>query len=143
MLQTCCNWHNSVSTKNNNRFSVLDPKAKEEKKPTTNNPNTSLILLLSLQDVTGSKASLIKDGTPRKKGKKKKGKKAGEGQGDADDFGDSFLASELQDIREDVVGMDTKEDVEKGKAMPYHTSGVILQSQPIDKIFFETNSTCN
>ena len=92
--------------------------------------------------MTGSKTSLIKsDGTPRKK-KKKKAKKAQgtEGEGDAgEDYGD--LAAELHDIKEDVVGMDTKDEDEKGKGMhTYQTSAAILQSQPIDKIFFETNS---
>ena len=71
--------------------------------------------ILSFQDVGGSKTSLIKaDGTPRKKGKKKKAKKASKGQGDPDDLGESYLASELQDIREDVVGLDAKGEEEGG-----------------------------
>ena len=100
--------------------------------------------ILSFQDVGGSKTSLIKaDGTPRKKGKKKKAKKASEGEGDPDDLGDSYLASELQDIREDVVGLDAKgeeEGEEEKRQLPFVTSAPILQSQPIDKIFIETNS---
>lgn len=102
------------------------------------------MLFFLLQDVGGSKTSLIKGkGTPRKKGKKKKAKKTTEGQGDTDDFGDSYLASELQDIREDVVGMDAKgeEGEEKGQ-LPFVTSAPILRSQPMDKIFIETNSMC-
>ena len=100
--------------------------------------------ILAFQDVGGSKTSLIKaDGTPRKKGKKKKARKASEGQGDLNDLGDSYLASELQDIREDVVGLDAKgeeEREEEKRQPPFVTSAPILQSQPIDKIFIETNS---
>ena len=99
--------------------------------------------ILSFQDVGGSKTSLIKaDGTPRKKGKKKKAKKASKGQGVPDNLGESYLASELQDIREDVVGLDAKgEEEEEKRQPPFVTSAPILQSQPIDKLFIETNST--
>ena len=91
--------------------------------------------ILSFQDVGGSKTSLIKaDGTPRKKGKKKTAKKASKGQGDPDDLGESYLASELQDIREDVVGLDAKGEEEGGgeekRQLPFVTSAPILQSQP-------------
>ena len=94
--------------------------------------------------MSGSKTSLIKgDGTPRKKGRKKK-KKATEGESGADDMGDSYLASELQEIKEDVVGMDTKgEEGEEKQRIPFKTSAPILHSQAIDKIFIETNSRCN
>ncbi|XP_076472014.1 transmembrane protein 237-like [Babylonia areolata] len=93
------------------------------------------------EDMGGSKTSLIKEGgTPRKKGKKKGPKKSSEGQGDRDDLGDSYLASDLQDIKEDVVGMDTNgEEGEEKSTIPFKTSAPILHSQPIDKIFIETN----
>ncbi|KAK7098902.1 transmembrane protein 237-like [Littorina saxatilis] len=91
------------------------------------------------EDVGGSKTSLIKeDGTPRKKGKKKKVKKAA-GGGDTDNFGDSYLAAELQEIKEDIVGIETKEELEEKRQLPFLTSKPILHSQPIDKIFIETN----
>ena len=90
--------------------------------------------------MNGSKTSLIKeDGTPRKRVKKKKVKKpAGDDLGD--DLGDSYLASELQEIKEDIVGVTGKEELEEKRQLPFLTSAPILHSQPIDKIFIETNS---
>ncbi|KAL8602011.1 hypothetical protein ACOMHN_008502 [Nucella lapillus] len=100
------------------------------------------------EDVSGSKTSLItgEGGTPKKKGKKKKGakKSAGEGGGGegGDDLEESYLASDLQEIREDVVGLESKGDGEERRiatTIPFKPSVPILTSQPTDKIFIETN----
>ena len=68
-----------------------------------------------------------------RKERRRRPKKASKGQGDPDDLGESYLASELQDIREDVVGLDAKGGGgggEEKRQLPFVTSAPILQSQP-------------
>lgn len=109
-----------------------------------------------MQDTQGSKTSLItKEGeTPRKKGgkKKKKVKKVGA----VDEFGDSAWADDLRTMEDDIITGDQKaddddeEDDELGESKPTARSGKkklptfvtppVLMSQPLDKIFVETNS---
>ncbi|KAK7484786.1 hypothetical protein BaRGS_00023960, partial [Batillaria attramentaria] len=112
------------------------PKPEGEEAPTSDRSATS-----APDDVGGSKTSLIKeDGTPRKKGKKKKGaKKARDGSGEPAGLDDSFFASDLQDISEDVVTKDTKEDeADEKQKTTYLTTAQVLHSQPLEKVFIET-----
>ena len=96
--------------------------------------------------MTGSKASLISkegkastSGTPKKKGKKKK-KAAGSTTATPRDD-DDWLTAELSTIQEDVVSPDKQKD-EEVVLQPYSTESAVLKSQPLDKLFIETNRKC-
>ncbi|XP_025088247.1 transmembrane protein 237-like, partial [Pomacea canaliculata] len=91
------------------------------------------------QEDLGSKASLIKDETPRKKGKKKKVVKKAHGKKEPAEFGDDFLAKDLQDIGDDVIQLETqKGDGDGTNKTAAITTSSVLQSQPTEKIFIET-----
>lgn len=104
-------------------------------------------MLSFIQDVTGSKASLIsKDtkgsGTPRKKGKKKKKPASTTATPrEEDEWGDT-LAAELQTIHEDVVSPKSKKEQDEVRVHPYTTETAVLKSQPLEKLFIETDSMC-
>ena len=93
-----------------------------------------------LQEVAGSKTSLIskddKKTTPKKKVKKKV-KKASPRVGD--EFIDATFAADLSTIQEDIVTPDDKKDEEDAIPHPYSTESVVLKSQPLEKLFIETN----
>jgi hypothetical protein len=92
-----------------------------------------------LQEVGGSKTSLIlkddKKTTPKKKVKKKV-KKASPRV--SDEFMDAAFAADLSTIQEDIVTPDDKKD-EDAIPHPYSTESVVLKSQPLENLFIETN----
>ncbi|OWF51606.1 transmembrane protein 237-like [Mizuhopecten yessoensis] len=105
------------------------------------------------EDVAGSKTSLIskeQTGTPKKKVKKKVKKTTPRKQ--EDEFLDSTLAADLTTIQEDIVsprekaadtakqGDEEEEEEEEAERHPYSTESNILKSQPLDKLFIETDS---
>lgn len=84
---------------------------------------------------------MIKDETPRKKGKKKKVVKKAHGKKEPAEFGDDFLAKDLQDIGDDVIQLETqKGDGDGTNKTAAITTSSVLQSQPTEKIFIETTS---
>ncbi|XP_033751259.1 transmembrane protein 237-like [Pecten maximus] len=104
------------------------------------------------EDVAGSKTSLIskeQTGTPKKKVKKKVKKTTPRKQ--EDEFLDSTMAADLTTIQEDIISPrekaadstqqgDEDEDYEEQGRHPYSTESNILKSQPLDKLFIETDS---
>ena len=97
------------------------------------------------KDVTGSKASLIsKDtkgsGTPRKKVKKKKKPASTTGTPREEDEWADTLTAELQTIHEDVVSPSGKKGQDEGLSHPFSTEATVLKSQPLEKLFIETDS---
>lgn len=56
---------------------------------------------------------------------------------------DSTLAADLSELQEDIVSHDTKrDDEEEGEEyskQPYHTTSVVLRSQPTEKFYIETD----
>ncbi|XP_060072418.1 transmembrane protein 237-like [Ylistrum balloti] len=104
------------------------------------------------EDVAGSKTSLIskeQTGTPKKKVKKKVKKTTPRKQ--EDEFLDATLAADLTTIQEDIVSPrekaadttqqgDDEEEEEEEERKPYSTESNILKSQPLDKLFIETDS---
>ncbi|KAL4225694.1 hypothetical protein ACF0H5_016383 [Mactra antiquata] len=100
------------------------------------------------EDVSGSKASLIKspkEGTPRKKKAKKKVKKTpetAEGGGEEETFGSTLLA-ELTDIQDDIIthdeDKDKDEEEDQYRKQPYSTTSIGIRSQPTEKFYIETD----
>ena len=105
-----------------------------------------------MKDVTGSKKSLItKEGTPKKKVKKKvkKSTTSTAETRDSDDLLDATFAGDLTAIQEDIVsprertdgdGQEVEGEEEEGETRkPYSTESAVLKSQPLQKIFIETD----
>ncbi|XP_048727924.1 transmembrane protein 237-like [Ostrea edulis] len=126
------------------------PTPKKRKKPASTeesevDPTSARSAASKEEDVTGSKASLIsKDtkgsGTPRKKGKKKKKPASTTATPrEEDEWGDT-LAAELQTIHEDVVSPKSKKEQDEVRVHPYTTETAVLKSQPLEKLFIETDS---
>lgn len=97
------------------------------------------------KDVTGSKASLIsKDtkgsGTPKKKVKKKKKPSSTTATPREDDEWADTLTAELQTIHEDVVSPSGKKGKDEVLLHPFSTEAAVLKSQPLEKLFIETDS---
>ncbi|XP_069132588.1 transmembrane protein 237-like [Argopecten irradians] len=104
------------------------------------------------EDVVGSKTSLIskeQTGTPKKKVKKKVKKTTP--RKEEDEFLDATLAADLTTIQEDIISPREKtedttrqgeddEEEEEEERRPYSTEGNILKSQPLNKLFIETDS---
>lgn len=91
------------------------------------------------QDVSGSKASLITKGTPRKKKVKKKVKKTPE-LGESTEFFDNALAEDLSMIKDDIVSEETAKEEKEYAQQPYSTASNIPRSQPTEKFYIETDS---
>ena len=94
-----------------------------------------------LQDVSGSKASLIAKGTPRKRKVKKKVKKTPE-PGDTGEFFDNALAEDLSVIQDDIVTEDTKKKDKDYTSQQYSVASNVPRSQPTEKFYIETDSKC-
>lgn len=98
-----------------------------------------------LQDVTGSKASLLsKESEPTtspKTKKRRKVRKKTHQTEEQNEYMDPGLAADLNSIIDDVIKPDdTKED--KKEQLPQSTSVTQLRSQPLGKLFIETDSEC-
>ena len=52
---------------------------------------------------------------------------------------DAAFAADLSTIQEDIVTPDDKKDEEDAIPHPYSTESVVLKSQPLEKLFIETN----
>lgn len=119
------------------------PRKRKKKPPehTEDGQPTSARSGVSQEEVAGSKTSLIskddKKTTPKKKVKKKV-KKASPRVGD--EFMDAAFVADLTTIQEDIVTPDANKDDEDVIRHPYSTESAVLKSQPLDKLFIETNS---
>lgn len=126
------------------------PTPKKRKKPTTTeegegDPSSARSAASKDEDVTGSKASLIsKDtkgsGTPKKKVKKKKKPSSTTATPREDDEWADTLTAELQTIHEDVVSPSGKKGKDEVLLHPFSTEAAVLKSQPLEKLFIETDS---
>ena len=98
--------------------------------------------------MSGSKASLIKDGVPKKKKVKKTVKKPVEKDATLkNEFFDSTLAADLTEIQDDIITEELHKDVkdvdeeeEEYKRPQYATASAALRSQPTEKFYIETGS---
>ncbi|KAJ8317777.1 hypothetical protein KUTeg_004671 [Tegillarca granosa] len=119
------------------------PRKRKKKKPVAKtegegaDPASARSAVSQGEDVTGSKTSLIK-GTPKKKVKKKVKKTATTTPRGDDEFMDATLAADLTAIQDDIVAPEEKKDKEDFH-QPYSTGSAILKSQPLEKLFVETD----
>ena len=104
------------------------------------NHDCLLVSFFYFQDVSGSKASLIAKGTPRKKKVKKKVKKSPV-LGESVEFFDKTLVEDLKVIQDDIIASEKskKEEKEYGQ-QPYSVASNIPRSQPTEKFYIETDS---
>ncbi|XP_062575436.1 transmembrane protein 237-like [Saccostrea cucullata] len=126
------------------------PTPKKRKKPATTeeseaDPTSARSAASKDEDVTGSKASLISketkgSGTPKKKVRKKKKPASTTATPREDDEWGDTLTAELQTIHEDVVSPKSKKEQDEVLLHPFATEAAVLKSQPLEKLFIETDS---